>query len=199
MIRKFLHHRRQTVGAAVALAIRVVSAVIGFLSQILLARWLGASSFGVLTALLVWVNVLGTVSTLGFATSVLRFLPHYIAQHALPLARGFHRTGMLVALLAGAAIGGLGLVILARMPALLPAPYGEPARMALLALPAFALADFLDGVGRSRGWVALALIPPYVVRPLIILVGVAVIETSGVALDAATANLAAAAAIRDSA
>lgn len=195
MIRKFLHHRRQTLGAAVALAIRVVSAVIGFLSQILLARWLGASSFGVLTALLVWVNVLGTVSTLGFATSVLRFLPHYIAQHALPLARGFHRTGMLVALLAGAAIGGLGLVILARMPALLPAPYGEPARMALLALPAFALADFLDGVGRSRGWVALALIPPYVVRPLMILVGVAVIETSGVALDAATATLAAAAAI----
>ena len=110
MIRKFLHHRRQTLGAAVALAIRVVSAVIGFLSQILLARWLGASSFGVLTALLVWVNVLGTVSTLGFATSVLRFLPHYIAQHALPLARGFHRTGMLVALLAGAAIGGLGIV-----------------------------------------------------------------------------------------
>ena len=195
MLRKLLNPGRQTAGAAVALAIRLVSAVIAFLSQILLARWLGAGNFGVVTALLVWVNVLGTVSTLGFATSVLRFLPHYLARSALPLARGFHRTGIVVALLAGAAIAGLGLLVLGGAATLLPAPYAEPARMALLALPAFALADFLDGVGRSRGWVVLALIPPYIIRPVMILLGVAAIEASGAALDAASATLAAVVAI----
>jgi O-antigen/teichoic acid export membrane protein len=178
-----------------ALAIRIVSAVIAFLGQILLARWLGAEDFGVLTALLVWVNVLGTVSTLGFATSVLRFLPQYLAEGSLPLARGFHRAGMLVALLAGAAATALGLLVLARFASLLPAPYAVPARIALLSLPAFALADFLDGVGRSRGWVALALVPPYIIRPLMILLGVALIELGGLALDATSATLAAAAAI----
>lgn len=195
MLRKLLNPGRQTAGAAVALAIRLVSAVIAFLSQILLARWLGAGNFGVVTALLVWVNVLGTVSTLGFATSVLRFLPHYLARSALPLARGFHRTGIVAALLAGAAIAGLGLLVLGGAATLLPAPYAEPARMALLALPAFALADFLDGVGRSRGWVVLALIPPYIIRPVMILLGVAAIEASGAALDAASATLAAVVAI----
>src|SRR3954453_7134434 len=195
MLRNLLDPGRQTAGAAVALAIRLVSAVIAFLSQILLARWLGAGNFGVVTALLVWVNVLGTVSTLGFATSVLRFLPHYLAQGALPLARGFHRTGIVVALLAGAAIAGLGLLVLGAAATLLPAPYAEPARLALLALPVFALADFLDGVGRSRGWVVLALIPPYIIRPVMILLGVAAIQASGVDLDAASAPLAAAAAI----
>jgi O-antigen/teichoic acid export membrane protein len=186
---------RHTVGAAMALAIRIVSAAIAFLSQILLARWLGADDFGVLAALLVWVNVLGTVSTLGFATSVLRFLPQYLTEAALPLARGFHRTGMLIALLAGTAITALGLLLLAGFPTLLAAPYAGPARMALLSLPAFALADFLDGVGRSRGWVVLALAPPYIIRPLMILLGVALLERSGAPLDATGAMLVAAAAI----
>jgi O-antigen/teichoic acid export membrane protein len=186
---------RHTAGAAMALAIRIVSAAIAFLSQILLARWLGADDFGVLAALLVWVNVLGTVSTLGFATSVLRFLPQYLTEGSLPLARGFHRTGMLIALLAGAAIAALGLLLIAGSTTLLPAPYAEPARMALLSLPAFALDDFLDGVGRSRGWVALALMPPYIIRPLMILLGVALLELSGAPLDATGATFAAAAAI----
>ncbi len=186
---------RHAAGAALALAIRIVSAAIAFLSQILLARWLGADDFGVLAALLVWVNVLGTVSTLGFATSVLRFLPQYLAEASLPLARGFHRAGMLIALLAGTAIAAFGLLLLAGIPALLPAPYAEPARLALLALPAFALADFLDGVGRSRGWVALALVPPYIIRPLMILLGIALLELSATPLGATGATLVAAAAI----
>jgi O-antigen/teichoic acid export membrane protein len=195
MIRKLVKPGGQTADAAMALAIRIVSAAIAFLGQILLARWLGADDFGVLTALLVWVNILGTVSTLGFATSVLRFLPQYLAEGSLPLARGFHRAAMLVALLAGAAVTALGLLVLARFALLLPAPYAGPARIALLSLPAFALADFLDGVGRSRGWVALALVPPYIIRPLMILLGVALIERGGMPLDATSATLAAAAAI----
>ncbi|MET0483951.1 MAG: lipopolysaccharide biosynthesis protein [Aestuariivirgaceae bacterium] len=186
---------RHAAGAATALLIRIVSAAIAFLGQVQLARWLGAVDFGVLTALLVWVNVLGTVSTLGFATSVLRFLPQYLTQGALPLARGFHRTGMLAALLAGTAIAALGLLLLSRFTTLLPAPYAVPARMALLALPAFALADFLDGVGRSRGWVVLALAPPFIIRPLMILLGVGLLELSRAPLGAAGATLVAAAAI----
>jgi O-antigen/teichoic acid export membrane protein len=126
---------------------------------------------------------------------VLRFLPQYVAAKALPLARGFHRIGMVVALLAGMGVASLGLLVLGELPTLLPAAYAEPARMALLALPAFALADFLDGVGRSRGWVGLALIPPYIVRPLMILLGIAVIQSSGAELDATSATLAAATAI----
>ena len=178
-----------------ALAIRIASAGIAFVGQVLLARWLGADDFGVLTALLVWVNVLGTLSTLGFATSVLRFLPQYLTQGALPLARGFHRTGMLAALLAGTAFAALGLLLQSRYITFLPAPYEAPARMALLALPAFALADFLDGVGRSRGWIVLALAPPYIIRPLMILLGVGLLELSRAPLGATGATLVAAAAI----
>src|SRR5262245_19442228 len=122
MIRNLLLNRRQAAGAAAALAIRIASAVIAFVSQILLARWLGADDFGVLAALLVWVNVLGTLSTLGIATSVLHFLPQYLAEGSLPLARGFHRTDLLIALLAGTAITALGLFLLSSFVTLLPPP-----------------------------------------------------------------------------
>ena len=65
---------------------------------------------------------------------------------------------------------GLGAGLLIAFPDLVASYYRWPLIVALLCLPAFALTDFQDGVGRAQGWIDLALIPPYVIRPLLLLV-----------------------------
>ncbi len=47
--------------------------------------------------------------------------------------------------------------------------YVLPLALALLCLPAYAVTDFQDGIGRAQRWIDLALGPPYILRPLLLL------------------------------
>jgi O-antigen/teichoic acid export membrane protein len=60
----------------------------------------------------------------------------------------------------------------------------------LLSLPAFALTDFHDGAGRARSWLGLAFIPPYILRPLFLLVIVMLAAVFGSERDATVAAVA---------
>ena len=55
----------------------MVSAVIAFVSQVLLARWMGSFEYGIFV--LVWTTmvIVGNLACLGFHTSVIRFIPEY--------------------------------------------------------------------------------------------------------------------------
>src|SRR6056297_3291954 len=53
-------------GAAFVMGIRVLGAVIGLTSQILLARWMGAFEYGIFSYVWVWVIVLGIIVPMGF-------------------------------------------------------------------------------------------------------------------------------------
>jgi Polysaccharide biosynthesis protein len=72
----------------IAFSIRIVNAVIAFASQVLLARWMGSFEYGIFV--LVWVTmiILGSLSCLGFHTSVIRFIPEYRERGMLPELRG---------------------------------------------------------------------------------------------------------------
>lgn len=159
------HSRR---GALLAFAIRIASAAIAFLSQVLLARWIGAHEYGVFTYVWVWINILGTLCAAGFATSVVRFVPEYQEAGKHDLVRGFLRTGRIFSSVMGllATIGGL--TLLYAFDGTIADHYRVPAAVALVAVPAFALTDFQDGVGRSQGWIDLALVPPYIIRPFLL-------------------------------
>jgi O-antigen/teichoic acid export membrane protein len=49
--------------------IRVVSAALAYLSQILLARWMGGSDYGVYVYVWTWVLLLGSMMDFGISTS----------------------------------------------------------------------------------------------------------------------------------
>ena len=68
----------------IAFVIRVVSAVIAFVSQVLLARWMGSFEYGIFV--LVWTTmiIVGNLACLGFHTSVIRFIPEYREKGMLP-------------------------------------------------------------------------------------------------------------------
>lgn len=161
-------HGHSQRGALLAFAIRIASAGIAFLSQVLLARWMGAHEFGVFTYVWVWINIIGTLCAAGFATSVVRFVPEYQNAGKPELVRGFLRTGRLFSSGMGLVAMLVGLLSLYLLKDRVADYYLLPAAIALVALPAFSLTDFQDGVGRSQGWIDLALVPPYIIRPFLL-------------------------------
>jgi len=165
--------------ALIALSIRVAAAALAFAAQMVLARWLGSFEFGVFTYAAVWLNVAGSLCAVGFGASALRFLPAYQASGETAKARGYLVTGRAACLLAGAAgaVAMTGYV-------LLPDPRSNAAFALLLAavsLPAYALTDFQDGIGRSQGRIASALVPPYILRPMLALGATMLLIASGLA------------------
>src|SRR5664279_4343686 len=55
--------------------IRVVSAALAYLSQILLARWMGGSDYGVYVYVWTWVLLLGSMMDFGISASAQKIIP----------------------------------------------------------------------------------------------------------------------------
>src|SRR5882762_7565701 len=77
--------------AGTAFLIRVASAAIIYLTQVLLARWMGRFEFGIYVYVWAWVGFLGMPSALGLAYSAQRFIPEYKALGDGDRLRGFLR------------------------------------------------------------------------------------------------------------
>lgn len=155
-------------GAAFVMGIRVAGAAIALLSQVLLARWMGAFEYGIFSYVWVWVIVLGIVVPMGFGTSVLRFIPEYRTKERWARLAGFIRTSFGVVLAVSCLAAAAGLLLLWAMRGHIDSYYVFPLAVGLLCVPAFAVTDWQEGTARAFGWVNLAYIPPYIIRPLLI-------------------------------
>ena len=71
-----------------ALTVYTAGAGLSFLSQLFIARTIGADSFGIYSYVTAWVTLLAYLATLGFHVSLLRFVPAYRATQRWPLVRG---------------------------------------------------------------------------------------------------------------
>jgi O-antigen/teichoic acid export membrane protein len=106
--------RRLVHASVYALLVYIGGAGLTSLAQLLIARLVGATSYGVYSYALAWSTFLAYLATLGFNVSLLRFVPEYRAAGRLDLARGVIifalRWSLLAAILTG--WGGAGLVYL---------------------------------------------------------------------------------------
>ena len=66
--------------ALIAFCVRIISAIIAFISQVLMARWLGSNEYGVFVWVWVAVVILGHLSCVGFPSAVVKFIPQYRVQ-----------------------------------------------------------------------------------------------------------------------
>lgn len=176
--------------AAIAFAIRVASAGIVFLSQIALARWLGRHDYGVFAFVWTAVMLTGGLLPLGFSSSSQRFLPQHAERGEMGHVRGFVHGGRIFVVIVATGVSALGLLGLWFFEEAVSAPYVLPLYLAIFCLPAYALMDVQDGIARSYSWIDLALVLPYIFRPLVIIgvVGIALL-IEGEA-DAVTASYA---------
>ncbi|WP_434724161.1 lipopolysaccharide biosynthesis protein [Mesorhizobium sp. RIZ17] len=153
----------------IAFSIRIISAFIAFVSQVLMARWLGSFEYGI--SVLVWVTmvIVGNLACLGFHTSVIRFIPEYRERGMLAELRGIVLASRLFVLVASTLIAGLGALGVWLASDWIENYYVIPFILGVICLPMIALGDLLQGLARANSWALLALSPTYLVRPVLIL------------------------------
>ncbi|MEQ8481189.1 MAG: lipopolysaccharide biosynthesis protein [Hoeflea sp.] len=176
--------------AMIAFAIRIISAAIAFVSQIILARMMGDFEYGVFVFVWVIAIILGNLSCLGFHTAVIRFLPQYRTEGAEDAILGLAATARIFAMVSATLIAITGIAMLYMLGDRIEEHYVQPLFVAAFALPMIALGDVLDGTARANGWPVHALSPTYIVRPLLILCFVALAIGMGQIADANTAIIA---------
>src|SRR5450631_2960849 len=175
--------------------IRVVSAALAYLSQILLARWMGGSDYGVYVYVWTWVLLLGSMMDFGISASAQKIIPEYRTSGEHALLRGFlsgsRWMAFIVSSLVSIALAGLvkGLSPWIDANATLPLTIG------CLTRPAFVVANTPDGIARSHDWIRLGLMPQFIVRQSLIIGFTAGALVLGFDLGATAAMLASAAAV----
>jgi O-antigen/teichoic acid export membrane protein len=171
----------------IAFSIRIISAFIAFVSQVLMARWLGSFEYGI--SVLVWVTmvIVGNLACLGFHTSVIRFIPEYRQRGMLAELRGIVLASRLFVLVASTLIAGLGALGVWLASDWIENYYVIPFILGVICLPMIALGDLLQGLARANSWALLALSPTYLVRPVLILAFMALMLGLHYVPDAKTA------------
>ena len=175
--------------------IRVVSAALAYVSQVLLARWMGSSEYGIYVYAWTWVLLLGSMMDFGIAVTAQKLIPEYRGRNQLNLLRGFLFGSRWMTF-------GVSIVtacLLACLVSLL-SPWIEKDTVAALhagctILPALVLANTQDGIARSYDWMRLALTPQFVVRQSLIIGFTAGVAAMGAKLDAMMAMAVSSAAV----
>ncbi len=169
------------------LIIRCVGAALAYASQVLLARVLGQTDYGIFALVWVWILVLGHLSPLGFAQAVCRFAPHYGARNEKDLLRGFLQTGALFVAGAALLIAAFGGAILWFAAPLIETVYVLPFAIALIVFPLFALQDYVENIARAFNWTVVAITPPFIIRHGLIGAGVLSVYVVGMPVSASVA------------
>ncbi len=176
--------------AVVAFSIRIVSAFIAYVSQVLLARWLGSYEYGIFVWVWVAAVICGGIACIGFPSAVVRFIPQYQVSGEANLLRGIVFGSRLYSVITATLIAAIGIVLIWFFQESITNVYVLPLFLGAICLPMLALAEVQDGVARSFSWVDIALSPTYLVRPVLILASMAAALALGAEATAATALIA---------
>ncbi len=178
--------------ASTAFLIRVFAAGLAFASQVLLARWMGTFEFGIYVYVFTWVMVIGAVVDVGLASSAQRFIPQYSEKGAWSQLRGFLSGSRWLAFWFAMVVSIAGLLIIQALDHWLDDYVIVPLSIACIILPVYGVMHVQDGIARSYNWPNLALLPPYIIRQLIVIglmggawaIGMSTDATTGIVIAA---------------
>lgn len=154
-------------GAATVMAIRLAGAALAYISTMFLARWLGSFEFGIYAYIWVWVLLLASALTLGYPSSMLRFVPDYLARTKWGRLRGLLRESFVIVTLSSIAGATLCALLVVWFAGRIEPYYVIPAFIGVLCLPPAAILIQAELTARAFGWMQLAYAPAYIARPLL--------------------------------
>lgn len=176
--------------AIIVFSIRVASAAIAYFSQVFLARWMGDNDYGIYVAVWVAIVLIGGLSCLGFQIGVIRFISEYTASKNFDKVRGIIFGSLLWPIFASTAIALIGaLAVYLSKEAIFSNQYLIPVYLSLICLPMLALQEVQDGIARAYDWPGVALLPTFILRPLLILIVMILTILLGFPATASTAMI----------
>jgi len=170
-----------------AFSIRILSALIAFISQVLLARWMGGYEYGIFVVVWVTAVILGGLSCLGFQSAVVRLIPEYLTTNNMNSLRGLVIASRAWSLGAATLIGIIGIGGVYLFEDSLQSYYVLPFYLAAVCLPMLALSEVQAGIARAFNWPSISLVPTYLIRPVLILFFMAMAVLVGFEASASTA------------
>jgi len=181
--------------AAIIFLIRVVSAVMAYGAQILLARWMSTSDYGVYVYVWTWVLLLGSMMDFGISVSAQKLIPEYRTRGEHALLRGFLSGSRWLTFAVSSAVSLLLASLVTLLTPWIDAAAIVPLYVGCATLPAFVVANTQDGIARSHDWMRLGLMPQFIVRQTLIISFTAGAFVLGFNLGATAAMLASFAAV----
>src|SRR3981189_2730682 len=175
--------------------IRVASAALAYAAQILLARWMGGSDYGVYVYVWTWVLLLRSMMDFGISASAQKIIPEYRTGGDHALLRGFLSGSRWMTFAVSAAVSLLLAGVVKLLSPSIDAHAIVPLYIGCLTLPAFVVANTQDGIARSHDWMRLGLMPQFIVRQSLIIGIPAGAFVLGFNLGATAAMIASAAAV----
>jgi O-antigen/teichoic acid export membrane protein len=173
-------------GSAFIFSCRVTGAALTLLTQIALARWMGAAELGIYVIAFSWCVLLAVVSHVGLTPATLRVIGRAVAEHKPGVIWGFARRGgqivLGVSVVLALVVGLLVVFSTDRLPGANAAPF----LLALATAPLLALISFQGQIAVAFRWLKTAFLPSEVFRPLLLILIVAAIWKSTETLNAAT-------------
>jgi O-antigen/teichoic acid export membrane protein len=157
-------------GASSALILQVLGVVLAYALHVTLARWMGAGGYGTYAYVISWATVLATVGALGLPLASLRFVSQHTAGERWPELKGVLLGAPALVLLGGGAVFVVG-------AAWATLVMSDP----VLWIFGFACVPFIaqltlgTEIGRGLGSITAALTPSRILRPLLILMTVALV------------------------
>ncbi len=162
--------------AVIALVIRLVSAGLAYVVQVVFARLMGQYEYGVFGYTWVWFLVFSAISTLGFGDSPLRYVAQLRTRGEDDYLRGFIRFAPLMTLVASVSFVVILMLALPFAGSLIERDYLMPMALMAVSIPFACLQAFFEGLGRSYNWTIPALVPNYILRQgLLLLIMVAAV------------------------
>src|SRR6201747_629171 len=128
--------------------IRVVSAALAYLSQILLARWMGGSDYGVYVYVWTWVRLLGSMMDFGISASAQKIIPEYRTSGERALLRGFLSGSRWMTFLVSSVVSVLLAGLVKTLSPWIEANTVVPLYIGCLTLPGFLGAHTPEGIAR---------------------------------------------------
>ena len=181
--------------AATIFIIRLVSAVMAYGSQILLARWMGTSDYGVYVYVWTWVLLLGSMMDFGISAAAQKLIPEYRTRGEHAMLRGFLSGSRWLTFTVSSAVALLLAGLVRLLSPWIDAATIVPLYIGCATLPAFVVANTQDGIARSHDWMRLGLMPQFIVRQTLIIGFTAGAFVLGLDLGATAAMLASFAAV----
>jgi O-antigen/teichoic acid export membrane protein len=168
--------KRVALGGITAFAVFIASAGVTACSQLLIARLVGADTYGVYTYVVAWMTILAYFSALGFDIALLRFLPAYQTKAAWSLARGVIQYAERRALAVGFLVILAGASIILIWSRRFTPELRNTFLIGFILVPAWALLWIRCSIVRAFGGVVQALAPDKIVRDGLLLVLVVLIS-----------------------